>query len=120
MDRGSTQWRWEGVKVSHRVAAEKAFAVKQLGGRLSFSGATLLCVVAYCLFAVPASEIRAGRDFQDNASSATNASPGHPKAHDRSTPRHMPSLHPRRFRGGKTEGRWHQDFQKAGLETTAV
>ena len=52
------------------------FAVQQIDGRLSFSGATMACVIAYCVFAVAASGLRAGGDVQESLSSAAKASAG--------------------------------------------
>ena len=62
------------VNVIRALGPVFVFAAQQLDGRLTFSGATMACVVAYCLFAVVASGVRAGGEVQDNVSSSTNAS----------------------------------------------
>ncbi|MGI9479892.1 MAG: hypothetical protein ACR2PI_24545 [Hyphomicrobiaceae bacterium] len=44
------------------------FAVQQLDGRLTFSGATLACIAAFCFFAIAASFLRGWSDTRAEAS----------------------------------------------------
>jgi hypothetical protein len=46
------------VNVMRSLGPVFVFAVQQLDGRLRFSGATLICVASFCLFATAASVLR--------------------------------------------------------------
>ena len=48
------------------------FAVQQLDGRLTFSGATLACIVLFCLFAITASAVRGWSEASSGKLTSTN------------------------------------------------
>lgn len=56
------------VNIMRSLGPVSVFAVQQFDGRLKFSGATLLCIAGFCIFAIAASilrawsEVRAGSD----------------------------------------------------------
>lgn len=47
------------VNIMRSLGPVSVFAVQQLDGRLKFSGATLLCIAGFCIFAIAASVLRA-------------------------------------------------------------
>lgn len=55
------------VNVFRALGPVFVFAVQQLDGRLRFSGATLACIVAFCICAIAASLLRAWSEAQHSA-----------------------------------------------------
>jgi hypothetical protein len=50
------------VNIMRSLGPVSVFVVQQLDGRLKFSGAILLCITGYCIFAITASVLRAWSD----------------------------------------------------------
>jgi hypothetical protein len=50
------------VNVIRSLGPVFVFGVQQVDGRLRFSGATLICVVSFCIFATSASVLRGWRE----------------------------------------------------------
>lgn len=53
------------VNVFRSLGPVFVFAVQQLDGRLRFSGGTLICIVAFCIFAITASLLRGWSEAKD-------------------------------------------------------
>ncbi len=77
------------VNVFRALGPVFVFAVQQLDGRLRFSGATLLCIVAFCLCATGASVLRGWREARQSETSvraagsqAARASTSPPRLHN--------------------------------------
>ncbi len=61
------------VNIFRALGPVFVFAVQQLDGRLRFSGATLLCIVAFCLCATGASVLRGWHEARPSATWVTAA-----------------------------------------------
>lgn len=59
------------VNIMRSLGPVSVFAVQQLDGRLRFSGATLLCVAGFCIFAIAASVLRAWSEVKAGSNDPT-------------------------------------------------
>jgi hypothetical protein len=55
------------VNVMRSLGPVSVFAVQRFDGRLRFSGATLICIIGFCIFAIGASVLRAWTELNAGA-----------------------------------------------------